>query len=58
MLTVTESKEGIKVRQDRFLETGRAEGEQNETIWWVLLRDTILNSFIDRKRTGMFPWAS
>lgn len=33
VLTVTETKEGIEVRQDRFLETGIAEPEENETIW-------------------------
>lgn len=37
MVTVTETSEGIKVRQDRFLETGRAEGKENETIWNIPL---------------------
>lgn len=34
-VTVTEIAEGIKVRQDRFLETGPAEPTDNETIWSV-----------------------
>lgn len=33
VLTVTEGPNGIKVRQDRFLETGRSEPQDNETIW-------------------------
>jgi hypothetical protein len=33
VLTVTETRDGIKVRQDRFLETGPAEAKENETIW-------------------------
>ena len=37
MLTVTENANGIHIRQDRFLETGRAEGKENETIWQVKL---------------------
>jgi aminopeptidase 2 len=36
-VTVTEIPEGIKVRQDRFLETGLAEGKDNETIWNIPL---------------------
>jgi aminopeptidase 2 len=41
-LTVTEiklenGKTGIKVRQDRFLETGPAKQEDNETLWQVPL---------------------
>lgn len=35
LLTVTETKDGIKVRQDRFLETGPAESKDNETIWFA-----------------------
>lgn len=35
MLTVTETPEGIRVRQDRFLETGKGKGPDNETIWSV-----------------------
>ncbi|KAF8633724.1 hypothetical protein AX17_004382 [Amanita inopinata Kibby_2008] len=37
VLTVTENANGIHVRQDRFLETGRAEGKDNETLWNVPL---------------------
>ncbi|KIJ69473.1 hypothetical protein HYDPIDRAFT_24310 [Hydnomerulius pinastri MD-312] len=37
VLTVTESKDGIQVRQDRFLETGPAEEKDNETIWTIPL---------------------
>ncbi|KAF5386636.1 hypothetical protein D9615_001831 [Tricholomella constricta] len=37
VLTVTETSTGIKVRQDRFLETGHAESKENETIWNVPL---------------------
>ncbi|KAG6813612.1 hypothetical protein H0H92_009229 [Tricholoma furcatifolium] len=37
VLTVTETPTGIKVRQDRFLETGHAEAKDNETIWNVPL---------------------
>ncbi|KAJ4488175.1 leucyl aminopeptidase [Lentinula aciculospora] len=37
VVTVTETSEGIKVRQDRFLETGLAEGADNETIWNIPL---------------------
>lgn len=35
VLTVTETKEGIVVRQDRFLETGHAKPEDNQTIWYA-----------------------
>ncbi|KAI0789033.1 hypothetical protein BC629DRAFT_1582206 [Irpex lacteus] len=37
VLTVTETKDGIKIRQDRFLETGPAPPEENNTIWSVPL---------------------
>ncbi|KAI0743398.1 peptidase family M1-domain-containing protein [Daedaleopsis nitida] len=33
VITVTEKEGGIRVRQDRFLETGPAEPKDNETIW-------------------------
>lgn len=36
VVTVTETKDGITVRQDRFLETGPAAPEHNETLWYVL----------------------
>lgn len=35
VLTVSETHEGVRIRQDRFLETGRGEGADNETIWFV-----------------------
>lgn len=38
MLTVTETPNGITVRQDRFLETGPAEPKDNETIWCAFFR--------------------
>ncbi|EEB88327.1 hypothetical protein MPER_13892, partial [Moniliophthora perniciosa FA553] len=37
VLSVTETESGIKVRQDRFLETGVAEEKDNQTIWNVPL---------------------
>ncbi|KAL0580690.1 Aminopeptidase 2 mitochondrial [Marasmius crinis-equi] len=49
LLTVTETKTGIKVRQDRFLETGIAEAKDNETIWNVPL--SILSVGSDGKPT-------
>lgn len=39
VLSVTEDAIGIKVRQDRFLETGPADSKDNETIWSVRLGD-------------------
>lgn len=33
VVTVTETKDGIHVRQDRFLESGPALPKDNETIW-------------------------
>jgi aminopeptidase 2 len=39
VLTVTETATGIKVRQDRFLETGIAEAKDNETLWFVHTTD-------------------
>ncbi|KXN82505.1 Aminopeptidase 1 [Leucoagaricus sp. SymC.cos] len=44
VLSVTESPEGIIVRQDRFLETGKGRGADNETIWHVPLRILTVNS--------------
>jgi len=38
VLTVTEVEGGIKVRQDRYLESGPAEEKDNQTIWTVPLR--------------------
>ncbi|TCD59793.1 Aminopeptidase 2 mitochondrial [Steccherinum ochraceum] len=37
VLTVSETGDGIHIRQDRFLETGPAQAEDNETIWNVPL---------------------
>ncbi|KIL68636.1 hypothetical protein M378DRAFT_71638 [Amanita muscaria Koide BX008] len=37
VLTVTENSNGLCIRQDRFLETGLAEGSDNEVIWNVPL---------------------
>ncbi|KAI0075828.1 hypothetical protein K474DRAFT_1663834 [Panus rudis PR-1116 ss-1] len=37
VVTVTETKDGIHVRQDRFLETGIASPKDNETIWSIPL---------------------
>ncbi|KAG5645001.1 hypothetical protein DXG03_007278 [Asterophora parasitica] len=37
VLTVSETPTGISVRQDRFLETGHAEPQDNETVWNVPL---------------------
>ncbi|KAK1218706.1 Aminopeptidase 2 mitochondrial [Marasmius sp. AFHP31] len=49
VITVTETDSGIKVRQDRFLETGIAESKDNETIWNVPL--SILSVGSDGKPT-------
>ncbi|KAJ7219096.1 leucyl aminopeptidase [Mycena pura] len=37
VITVTESENGIHVRQDRFIETGHVDPKENETIWNVPL---------------------
>lgn len=37
VLTVTETQGAIHIRQDRFLQTGKLEPEDNETIWTVPL---------------------
>ncbi|KAI0050503.1 leucyl aminopeptidase [Auriscalpium vulgare] len=37
VVTVTETADGIRVRQDRFLEDGAAKPEDNETIWTIPL---------------------
>jgi len=36
VLTVTESKAGIQVRQDRFLESGPPDPKENETLWYMV----------------------
>ncbi|KII88967.1 hypothetical protein PLICRDRAFT_109758 [Plicaturopsis crispa FD-325 SS-3] len=37
VITVTETEEGIHIRQNRFLETGPAPQEDDQTIWYVPL---------------------
>ncbi|CAG7846066.1 Aminopeptidase 2; Flags: Precursor [Serendipita indica DSM 11827] len=37
VLTVTETSEGIKVRQDRYLETGDVKEDENQTLWKIPL---------------------
>jgi aminopeptidase 2 len=37
LVTVTEKEGSIHVRQDRFLETGPAKENDNQTIWYVVL---------------------
>ncbi|KAI0933682.1 hypothetical protein AcV5_005768 [Taiwanofungus camphoratus] len=37
VVTIKETKDGIRVRQDRFLETGPAKPKDNETIWAIPL---------------------
>jgi aminopeptidase 2 len=44
VLTVTETNDGIRVRQDRFLSTGDATDEENQTIWRVPLALLSTNS--------------
>jgi aminopeptidase 2 len=34
---VEETKEGIKVRQNRFLSTGDVKPDEDETLWWIPL---------------------
>lgn len=46
VLTVTEKEDSIHVRQDRFLETGPAKEEDNQTIWCVHL--LFSQSFVGR----------
>ena len=37
MITVEESKDGLKIRQNRFLSTGDVKPEDDETLWHVPL---------------------
>ena len=46
-MTVTEESNGIRVRQDRFLESGAAEAKDNETIWNIPL-------FIGSEKDGKY----
>ncbi|KAF8921527.1 leucyl aminopeptidase [Mucidula mucida] len=52
VITVSENNDGIEVRQDRFMETGIAEPEENKTLWNVPLNilsvDKSGKSTIDR----------
>ena len=34
IVTVTEKADSIHIRQDRFLETGPAKEEDNQTVWY------------------------
>ncbi|KAL1709873.1 hypothetical protein EV121DRAFT_252475 [Schizophyllum commune] len=56
VITVTEDTNGIKVRQDRFIESGPADPKDNETIWNVplaiLTRDASGNPTISRPVLG------
>ncbi|KAF9246581.1 hypothetical protein BU15DRAFT_39568 [Melanogaster broomeanus] len=49
MLTVTETKDSLTIRQDRYLETGPAEERDNQTIWTIPL--TILTTDAEGKPT-------
>ncbi|TBU53789.1 hypothetical protein BD310DRAFT_937381 [Dichomitus squalens] len=49
VLTVTETEDGLHIRQDRFLETGPAEEKHNQIIWTVPL--SILTVSDDGKPT-------
>ncbi|TIC23268.1 hypothetical protein E3Q12_02146 [Wallemia mellicola] len=59
VLTVSESDKGIKVRQDRFLSTGKPTAEENETEWHVPLfireGDKVDRSVALNKREAEFP---
>ncbi|EMD34526.1 hypothetical protein CERSUDRAFT_86618 [Gelatoporia subvermispora B] len=64
VLTVTETKDGIRVRQDRFLETGPADPKDNETIWTIPLNivsmskngdATIDRQIVLKEREATFP---
>ncbi|CUA72325.1 hypothetical protein RSOLAG22IIIB_00991 [Rhizoctonia solani] len=48
-LTVTETSDGIRVRQDRFLSTGDAADAENQTIWHIPL--SLLTTGADGKAT-------
>ncbi|KAL5635262.1 hypothetical protein ACGC1H_003079 [Rhizoctonia solani] len=47
VLTVTETTDGIHIRQDRFLSTGDVTDEENQTIWQVPL--ALLSTSLDGK---------
>ncbi|KAJ1310324.1 hypothetical protein OPQ81_007063 [Rhizoctonia solani] len=48
-LTVTETADGIRIRQDRFLSTGDATDAENQTIWHIPL--SLLTTGADGKAT-------
>jgi aminopeptidase 2 len=50
LITVTETPDGIHVRQDRFLENGDALAEENETIWFVYVDVVLQREFIPNDR--------
>ncbi|KAJ7276711.1 hypothetical protein C8J57DRAFT_1061552, partial [Mycena rebaudengoi] len=50
LITVTETPDGIHVRQDRFLENGDALAEENETIWFVYVDVVLQREFIPNNR--------
>lgn len=52
---MTEMPEGIRVRQDRFLETGKGQGTDNETIWLVYPYIFLMNELFFTEFVGMFP---
>lgn len=52
---MTEMPEGIRVRQDRFLETGKGQGADNETIWLVYPYIFLMNELFFMEFVGMFP---
>jgi len=63
VLTVAETPNGITVRQDRFLDTGDAKENENETIWHVPLqlrstdaagKSTVDSTLILREREAQF----
>jgi aminopeptidase 2 len=54
VLTVTESQAGIRVRQDRFLESGPAEPKENETIWYIPSSPASSSSYSYSYSTGPF----
>jgi hypothetical protein len=54
VLSVTETPDGIRVRQDRFLETGKGEGADNETLWSVHSLHVVKES-ADKRSAGMCP---
>lgn len=46
MITVTETSGGIHVRQDRFLNNGTADADENETLWFGIFASTREKIFI------------